>query len=38
MNEPGLLDVSKPYLRVELIPQAVHFLVPKATIIASKNK
>ena len=29
-EEPELLDVSKPYLRVELIPQAVHFLVPKA--------
>jgi diacylglycerol kinase (ATP) len=31
-TEPGMLDVSKPYLQVELIPKAVHFLVPKATV------
>jgi diacylglycerol kinase (ATP) len=29
MDEPAHLDVSKPYLQVELIPRAVHFLVPK---------
>jgi hypothetical protein len=28
-EEPELLDVSKPYLQVELMPQAIHFLVPK---------
>lgn len=28
-DEPELLDVSKPYLQVEIMPQAVHFLVPK---------
>ena len=33
MDEPALLDVSKPYLQVELIPKAVHFLVPKTTTI-----
>jgi diacylglycerol kinase (ATP) len=31
MDEPDLLDVSKPYLHVELVPQAVHFFVPRAT-------
>lgn len=28
-DEPELLDVSKPYLQVELMPRAIHFLVPK---------
>ena len=32
MEEPELLDVSKPYLQVEIMPEAVHFLVPKSTI------
>lgn len=30
-EEPDFLDVSKPYIRVEPLPRAVHFLVPKAT-------
>lgn len=33
MDDPELLDVSKPYLQVKLQPRAVHFLVPKATIV-----
>jgi diacylglycerol kinase family enzyme len=32
MDEPGLLDVAKPYLGVEILPQAIHFLVPKTMI------
>ncbi|HSJ86685.1 MAG TPA: diacylglycerol kinase family protein [Anaerolineales bacterium] len=32
MEEPELLDVSKPYLQVEIMPEAIHFLVPKSTI------
>ena len=28
-DEPELLDVNKPYLHVEIIPKAVHFLIPK---------
>ena len=32
MAEPNLLEVEKPYLQVELIPQAIHFLLPKSTI------
>jgi diacylglycerol kinase family enzyme len=32
MEEPGLLDVEKPYLQVEIMPQAIHFLLPKTTI------
>jgi hypothetical protein len=28
-DEPELLDVSKPHLQVELMPRAIHFLVPK---------
>jgi diacylglycerol kinase family enzyme len=28
-DEPEMLDVSKPYLQVELIHRAVHFLLPK---------
>lgn len=28
-DEPELLDVAKPYIRVELAPQMVHFLVPR---------
>src|SRR5215211_8878024 len=34
-DEPELLDVSKPYLQVELMHQAIHFLVPKSTTIAA---
>jgi diacylglycerol kinase family enzyme len=33
MDDPELLDVSKPYLHVELMPHSVHFLVPKATVV-----
>ncbi len=29
MEEPELLEVAKPYLQVEIMPGAVHFLVPK---------
>jgi diacylglycerol kinase family enzyme len=32
MDEPEQLDVAKPYLQVELIPQVIHFLVPKPTL------
>jgi diacylglycerol kinase family enzyme len=32
MEEPELLDVAKPYLKVELLPQAIHFMVPKTKI------
>jgi diacylglycerol kinase family enzyme len=32
MPEPELLDVAKPYLPVEMMPQAVHFWVPKDTV------
>jgi diacylglycerol kinase family enzyme len=28
MGDPYLLDVEKPYLQVELMPKAVHFLIP----------
>ena len=38
MDEPELLEVEKPYLQVELLPQAVHFLVPKANTSTSKDK
>lgn len=31
-EEPELLDVSKPYLQVELMHRAIHFLVPKSTM------
>ena len=31
MEEPNLLDVSKPYLQVELVHKAIHFLVPRTT-------
>lgn len=31
MEEPNLLTVSKPYLQVELVHKAIHFLVPRAT-------
>lgn len=31
MDEPNLLTVSKPYLQVELIHKAIHFLIPRAT-------
>lgn len=31
-EDPELLDVEKPYLHVEMIPQAVHFLVPKTDV------
>jgi diacylglycerol kinase (ATP) len=30
MGEPNLLDVAKPYLQVELMPKAIHFLIPRA--------
>lgn len=29
-DDPEMLDVSKPYLQVELLHHAVHFLLPKA--------
>jgi diacylglycerol kinase (ATP) len=29
MGEPNLLDVVKPYLQVELMPKAIHFLIPR---------
>jgi diacylglycerol kinase (ATP) len=29
MGEPNLLDVAKPYLQVELMPKAIHFLIPR---------
>jgi diacylglycerol kinase family enzyme len=29
MGDPNLLDVAKPYLRVELMPKAIHFLIPR---------
>jgi diacylglycerol kinase (ATP) len=29
MKEPKLLDVAKPYLQVELMPKAIHFLIPR---------
>lgn len=32
MDEPNLLSVSKPYLQVELMPKAIHFLIPKTTL------
>lgn len=32
MDEPNLLSVSKPYLQVELMPKAIHFLIPKTNI------
>ena len=28
-EQPGPIDVAKPYLQAELSPRAVHFLVPK---------
>jgi diacylglycerol kinase (ATP) len=31
-DEPELLDVAKPYIRVELAPHAVRFLVPKVAM------
>lgn len=32
MEDPELLDVNQPYLQVELMPEAIHFLLPKSTI------
>lgn len=32
MGEPSLLSVPKPYLQVELMHKAIHFLVPKTTL------
>lgn len=29
MGDPNLLDVEKPYLQVELMPKAIHFLIPR---------
>lgn len=29
MGEPNLLDVAKPYLQVELMAKAIHFLIPR---------
>lgn len=29
MGDPNLLDVAKPYLQVELMPKAIHFLIPR---------
>lgn len=37
-KEPELRDASKLDLRVELIPQAVHFLLPKGITTAKKNE
>jgi diacylglycerol kinase family enzyme len=34
-DEPGMLDVSSPFLQVELIPKAVHFVIPKATAVTT---
>lgn len=31
VDQPNLLDVAGPYLRVELLPKAVHFLVPRVS-------
>jgi diacylglycerol kinase family enzyme len=36
IDEPELLDVSKPFLQVELQPHAVHFLLPKTTVTEKK--
>ena len=30
-ENPEMLDVAKPYLQVEIMPKAVHFLVPRVT-------
>jgi len=32
-DEPELLDVAKPFIRVELAPQAVHFCIPKKAVV-----
>ena len=32
MEDPELLDVNKPYLQIELMPAAIHFLLPKSTL------
>lgn len=38
MHEPELLDVSKPYLSVEMMPRTIHFLVPKVTTVIEKGE
>ena len=38
MDEPELLDVSKPYLQVEFLLQKVCFLVPKTTLLKDKDE
>lgn len=35
-DEPEYLDVSKPFIQVELAPQAIHFWVPKSTLETGK--
>lgn len=35
-DEPELLEVSKPFLQVEIMPKAIHFLVPKVTALTSQ--
>jgi diacylglycerol kinase family enzyme len=37
-DESNPLDVSKPYLSVELLPRAVHFMVPRATTIPREGE
>jgi diacylglycerol kinase (ATP) len=32
-KEPELLDVAKPFIRVELAPETVHFCVPKKAVV-----
>jgi diacylglycerol kinase family enzyme len=32
MDDSNLLDVPDPYLKVEVVPKAIHFLVPKSTM------
>ena len=34
-EEPKLLDVAKPIIRVELAPEKVHFCVPKKAAVIS---
>jgi len=36
-DEPELLDVEKPYIRVELAPYPVHFCVPKKAVTMGKG-
>jgi len=37
MEEPEMLDVAKPFIRVELAPYTAHFLVPKVAAV-EKNE